>query len=208
MNYVIKISKTVEDALKEALEELNVTEDEVEVEVLEQPNRGFLGLIGAKDATIKVTVVDNVESVAYEFIEEVINSIGVKGDISVHKEGNLLHVSVDNIDPKRKGILIGKRGSTLDAVQYLLSLAVNKDRQDYLKVLVDVGGYRDKRKETLERLALRMGEKAVYQKKPVKLEPMNAYERKIIHSALQGNTDVTTYSEGNEPYRRVVIKAK
>lgn len=208
MNYVIKISKTVEDALKDALEELNVTEDEVEVEVLEQPNRGFLGLIGAKDATIKVTVVDNVESVAYEFIEEVINSIGVKGDISVHKEGNLLHVSVDNIDPKRKGILIGKRGSTLDAVQYLLSLAVNKDRQDYLKVLVDVGGYRDKRKETLERLALRMGEKAVYQKKPVKLEPMNAYERKIIHSALQGNTDVTTYSEGNEPYRRVVIKAK
>ncbi len=208
MNYVIKISKTVEDALKDALEELNVTEDEVEVEVLEQPNRGFLGLIGAKDATIKVTVVDNVESVAYEFIEEVINSIGVKGDISVHKEGNLLHVSVDNIDPKRKGILIGKRGSTLDAVQYLLSLAVNKDRQDYLKVLVDVGGYRDKRKETLERLALRMGEKAVYQKKPVKLEPMNAYERKIIHSALQGNTDVTTYSEGNEPYRKVVIKAK
>ncbi|HEY4543529.1 MAG TPA: RNA-binding cell elongation regulator Jag/EloR [Tissierellaceae bacterium] len=208
MNYVIKISKTVEDALKEALEELNVTEDEVEVEVLEQPNRGFLGLIGAKDATIKVTVVDNVESVAYEFIEEVINSIGVEGDISVSKDGNLLYVSVDNIDPKRKGILIGKRGSTLDAVQYLLSLAVNKDRQDYLKVLVDVGGYRDKRKETLERLALRMGEKAVYQKKPVKLEPMNAYERKIIHSALQGNTDVTTYSEGNEPYRRVVIKAK
>lgn len=208
MNYVIKISKTVEDALKEALEELNVTEDEVEVEVLEQPNRGFLGLIGAKDATIKVTVVNNVESVAYEFIEEVINSIGVEGDISVSKDGNLLYVSVDNIDPKRKGILIGKRGSTLDAVQYLLSLAVNKDRQDYLKVLVDVGGYRDKRKETLERLALRMGEKAVYQKKPVKLEPMNAYERKIIHSALQGNTDVTTYSEGNEPYRRVVIKAK
>lgn len=208
MNYVIKISKTVEQALKEALEELNVTREEVEVEILEEPNKGFLGLIGAKDATIKVTVVDNVKSIAYDFVEQIMKSLDVEGDIEVEKKGSDLNVLVSNVDPKRKGILIGKRGSTLDATQYLLSLAVNRDRQDYVKVLLDVGGYREKRRETLEKLAVRMGEKAVYQKRPVKLEPMNAYERKIIHSALQGNDKITTHSEGNEPYRRIVIKAK
>lgn len=208
MNYVIKISKTVEDGLQEALKELNVTREEVEVEVLEEPSKGFLGLIGGRDATIKVTVVDNVKSVAFDFINQIMKSLDVEGDISIDKIDNNLNVIVSEVDPKRKGILIGKRGSTLDATQYLLSLAVNRDRSDYLKVLLDIGGYRDKRKDTLEKLAVRMGEKAIYQKKPVKLEPMNAYERKIIHSALQGNDKITTHSEGNEPYRRIVIKAK
>lgn len=208
MDYVIKISKTVESAVKEALEELEVSEDQVEVEVLEQPSRGFLGLIGGKDATVKVTVVDNTEEIAREFIQKILDSVGIDGNIEIQIVDNILEVDVLDVDPSKKGILIGKRGSTLDSAQYLLSLAINKERQSYIKVLLDVGKYRNKRKNTLENLARRMGEKSIYQNRPIKLEPMNAYERKIIHSALQGNNKLTTYSEGNEPYRRVVIKSK
>ena len=208
MNYVIKESKTVESALKEALDELEAVKDEVEVEILEEPSKGFLGLIGVKDAKIKVTLKHNPTKIATEFVEVLLENMEVDATFEVIEKGNVLDVKIENVDPKRKGILIGKRGNTLDAVQYLISLAVNKDRDSYMKVLVDVGGYREKRKKTLERLAVRMGEKSIYQKKPIKLEPMNAYERKIIHSALQNNEKLTTYSEGNEPYRRVVIKSK
>lgn len=208
MEYVIKISRTVEDALKEALEELEVDEDQVEVEVLEEPSRGFLGFIGGRDATVKVTVVDNTEEITREFIQKILDSVGIDGNIDIEIKDRLLDVKILDVDPSKKGILIGKRGTTLDATQYLLSLAVNKARPNYIKVLLDVGDYRDKRRNTLSNLAKRMGEKAIYQKRPIKLEPMNAYERKIIHSALQGNKQISTHSEGNEPYRRVVIKAK
>lgn len=208
MDYVIKVSKTVEDAVDEALEELGVSKEEVNVEVLEEPVKGFLGLIGGRDATVKVTVVDNSKEEAEEFIDIMLKSMGVDGDIKVESEKGYLKVLVYNVDAKKKGILIGKRGNTLDAVQYLLSLKINNNNNNYKKVLIDVDGYREKRKNTLERLAVNMGKKALRQKRAVKLEPMNAYERKIIHSALQVNNKVTTFSEGNEPNRRVVIQPK
>jgi spoIIIJ-associated protein len=127
-------------------------------------------------------------------------------DISM--EDDIMKIEINNISSSDMGILIGKRGNTLDSIQYLLSLAINKDRENYLKVLLDAEGYRAKREETLKRLAKKMAEKAKYSKRPVKLEPMNPYERRIIHSALQEFDGVSTYSEGNEPYRRVVIVSK
>lgn len=127
-------------------------------------------------------------------------------DISITED--IMNVEINNISSSDMGILIGKRGNTLDSIQYLLSIAINKERDNYLKVVLDAEGYRKKREETLIRLANKMAEKATYSKRPVKLEPMSPYERRIIHSALQTFEGVSTYSEGNEPYRRVVIVTK
>ena len=126
----------------------------------------------------------------------------------VKKEEDFIKVNITDINSTDMGILIGKRGNTLDSVQYLLSLVLNKKKDKYIKVLVDVEGYRAKREETLIRLANKMAEKARYSRRTVKLEPMNPYERRIIHSALQNMDGITTYSEGDEPYRRVVIQYK
>lgn len=208
MKYVIKQSKTVEDAVKDALLELDVTEDDVEIEVLEESSKGLFGLIGAKEAKVKVTVINNPIEIANNFLNRILESMGIEATNDIRKEMDILYIDIKNVDPTNKGILIGKRGSTLDAVQYLVSLAINKGNSDYIKVVVDVGGYREKREETLERLAKRMADKAIYSKRPVKLEPMNPYERRIIHSTLQSYEGINTYSEGNEPYRRVVIQSK
>ncbi len=133
---------------------------------------------------------------------------GIKGNAIVKKEDKTLFVEIVNISSSDMGIVIGKRGNTLDAIQYLLSLVINKDRDDYIKVIIDVKGYRERREETLIRLANKMANKAKYSQRPVKLEPMNPYERRIIHSALQNVDGINTYSEGEDPYRRVVIQAK
>jgi len=134
--------------------------------------------------------------------------MGIKANNQIRKEDNVLYIDVKDISPSDMGILIGKRGNTLDSIQYLLSLALNKKREDYLKVVVDSEGYREKREETLIKLANKMAEKAKYSRRPVKLEPMNPYERRIIHSTLQSIDGVNTYSEGDEPFRRVVIVSK
>jgi spoIIIJ-associated protein len=123
-------------------------------------------------------------------------------------DNDTLDIVVNNIEGKDKGILIGKRGNNLDSLQYILSLIVNKGRNNYVRTIVDIDGYRDKREKTLERLALKKADKCRYYKKKIKLEPMNPYERRIIHSALQSEKDIITYSEGEDPYRRVVIDLK
>lgn len=208
MRSVIKVSKTVEEALKEALIELDANEEDVDVEVIEEPSKGLFGLIGGKDAKIRVSVVYDPIEIAENFMNKVLNSMSIKAVSIVKKVEDNLLVDITDINSTDMGILIGKRGNTLDAIQYLLSLAVNKSKANYIKVVVDTEGYRAKREETLIRLANRMAEKAKYSKRPVKLEPMNPYERRIIHSALQNINGITTYSEGNEPYRRVVIQSK
>ena len=182
MKYVIKESKTVEDALREALEELGKREDQVEIEVLEEASKGFLGIFGSKEAKIKVSVLNDIVDIADKFIEKILESLDVKATKKISHEKEVLKVDIDNVDPSDKGILIGKRGNTLDSIQYLLSLAVNKENDDYVRVLIDIEGYRDKREKTLIRLANRMADKAIYGGHLVKLEPMNPYERRIIHS--------------------------
>lgn len=208
MRSVIKVSKTVEEAINEALIELDANEDDVNVEIIEEPSKGLFGLIGGKDAKIRVSLVYDPIEITENFLNKVLNSMGIKAFTLIKKEEDSILVDITDISSTDMGILIGKRGNTLDAIQYLLSLTLNKNKGNYLKVIVDTEGYRSKREETLIRLANRMAEKAKYAKRPVKLEPMNPYERRIIHSALQNINGITTYSEGNEPYRRVVIQSK
>ncbi len=208
MNYIIKEAKTVDEAIEDALLELNVKREDVEIEVLEEASKGILGLIGVKDAKVKVTVVKNLAKLAQEFLDKLIKSMDIIAEVDVVEEADKLLVEISEVNPRDKGILIGKRGNTLDSLQYLLSLHINKDNDQYKKVILDIEGYREKREQTLIRLAQRMAEKAIKNKRVVKLEPMNPYERRIIHSSLQDYEGVTTYSEGRDPYRRIVIQAK
>lgn len=208
MRSVVKVSKTIDDAVEEALIELDVDRDDVEVEVLEEPSRGLLGLIGTRDAVVKVIATYDPFDIADKFISRILFEMGLSGITETTKKEDVLFVDIKGVDPKEMGIVIGRRGSTLDSLQYLLSLILNKGRKDYLKVVLDINEYRKKREATLERLAHRMARRAKKNKRVVKLEPMNPYERRIIHSALQDVDYITTHSEGEEPYRRVVIKLK
>ena len=208
MRSVVKVSKTIEDAINEALKELDAQREDISTEIIEEPSKGLFGFIGAKDAKVRVTVVNDPVDIAENFMDKLLNGMKIKAKSNIKREGSTLYVYINNISSTDMGITIGRRGNTLDAIQYLLSLAVNRNREKYIKVLVDIKGYRKKREETLIRLAQKMGRKAKYNNGPVKLEPMNPYERRIIHSALQNVDGVTTHSEGEEPYRRVVIEAK
>lgn len=208
MRSVVKISKTVEEAVDMALKELGVNEEDIHVEVLEEPSKGLFGLIGTRDAAVKVTVTNDPVEIVENFLNRILLGMNVNGSCVVEKEGSCLYVDIVNINSSDMGIVIGKRGNTLDAIQYLLSLAVNKNRDQYIKVIVDAEGYRKRREDTLIRLANKMAQKAKYSNRPVRLEPMNPYERRIIHSALQHVEGIDTHSEGEDPYRRVVIQAK
>lgn len=202
MRSVIKVSKTIDEAIKEALIELNANKADVEIEIIDEPSKGLFGLIGGKDAKVRVSVIYDPIEMADNFLCKVLSSMNIDAVNVVKKEGDNLTIDIKDISSTDMGILIGKRGNTLDAIQYLLSLVINKNKDNYIKVIVDIEGYRAKREETLIRLANKMAEKAKYVKRPIKLEPMNPYERRIIHSALQNIQGITTYSEGDEPYRR------
>ena len=205
MDKITKSGKTVDDALHEALKELNASKDEVEVTVIDEGIKGFLGMFGAKDAVIQVVRKFNPEKIAVTFLNEMFQAMHMNVSIETKlKEKQLsIELSGDEI-----GILIGKRGQTLDSIQYLVSLVVNKGNSPYISILLDTENYRQRRKETLESLAYNLAKKVKQTKRNVVLEPMNPYERRIIHSSLQNDRYVTTYSEGEEPYRNVVITLK
>lgn len=208
MKSVVKLAKTVDEAIQEALIELDTKEEDVEIEIVKEPSKGLFGLIGSRDAEVKVSIVYDPKEIADIFLTKVLNAMDVSAVNVIEKEEDKLFVDITEISSTDKGIVIGKRGNTLDAIQYLLNLTLNRNRDNYTKVIIDIEGYRDKREQTLIRLANKMAEKSKYTKRPIKLEPMNPYERRIIHSALQKVQNVTTYSEGKEPYRRVVIQFK
>ena len=200
------VGKTVDDALKNALEELKLTEDKVEFEVIDEGNKGFLNILGSRPAKIKVKVKRDYIYEAKTFLREVLINMGVNAEIIVKEEDSVVKFNLTGPD---MGILIGYRGETLDSLQYLLSLVLNKGHEtEYKRVILDTENYRIKREETLKRLARRIAEKVRATGKQVKLEPMNPYERRIIHSALQNDPYIETYSEGDEPYRRVVVDLK
>ena len=205
MDKITKSGKTVDDALHEALKELNASKDEVEVTVIDEGIKGFLGMFGAKDAVIQVVRKFNPEKIAVTFLNEMFQAMHMNVSIETKlKEKQLsIELSGDEI-----GVLIGKRGQTLDSIQYLVSLVVNKGNSPYISILLDTENYRQRRKETLESLAYNLAKKVKQTKRNVVLEPMNPYERRIIHSTLQNDRYVTTYSEGEEPYRNVVITLK
>lgn len=206
MKVIEMTGRTVEEALKNALAELNVTEDRVEVEVLDVGAKGFFNLIGTRPAKVKVKVKRDYIYEAKTFIRDVLDCIKVKAEISIKEEDNIIKISLTGPD---MGILIGYRGETLDSLQYLISLVVNKGHDvEYKRVILDTENYRLKREETLKRLARRIADKVRKTGRFVKLEPMNPYERRVIHSALQNDFYVNTYSEGDEPFRRVVVDLK
>ena len=142
MKYVIKQSKTVDDAVKDALLELDVTEDDVEIEVIEEASKGLFGIIGTKEAKVKVTLVYDPINHAREFIDKILVSMTIKGDVDIRKEEDVLYVDITGVDPDDKGIIIGKRGNTLDSIQYLLSLAINRNRDKYTRISLDIEDYR------------------------------------------------------------------
>lgn len=200
-----KTAKTVQEAISLALNELMVDESQVNIEILEEGNKGIFGLIGNKMARVKVTLLESSGDKARDFILGVLEKMNIIADVEMVEDEDSLQLKIVGKDV---GIIIGRRGETLDSLQYLTSLVVNKGEEGYKRVVIDIENYRQKREETLIKLADRLAEKVIRYKKPVTLEPMNPYERRIIHSSLQNNRYVETYSTGEEPNRKVVIALK
>lgn len=205
MEEIKKSGKTIDEAVAAALAELGAQKDEVSITVLEEGSRGFLGMFGGKDAVVLVKKNFDPVRIVENFLREVFVSMGLMIQIKVEMEEKHLKVELIGDD---MGILIGKRGQTLDALQYLVNLVVNKNSPSYISVMLDTENYRQRRKETLETLAFHLAKKVKHTRKNVVLEPMNPYERRIIHSTLQNDRYVTTFSEGEEPFRNVVIALK
>ena len=199
---------TVDEAVKAALEELKVEKEEVTVDVISEPSKGLFGLIGNKNAKVRVTVTNGPEEKTKEFFEILLKKMDIDAEYEVDFSDGVLKVDIVKICEDDKGIIIGKRGRNLDEIQFLLNLIVNKGRENYVRVIFNVEDYRARREETLKKLAKKMADKCRYYRHKIRLEPMNPYERRIIHSALQEENDIMTYSEGEEPYRKVVIDLK
>lgn len=206
MDYIEFSAKTVNDAITDACQHFVITSDKLDYLVVEEGSSGFLG-IGSKSAVIKAKIKNTLTDSVREFLEKVFEamSLTVVIDIEHKEEESLIEIELSG---EEMGVLIGKRGQTLDSLQYLVSLVVNKGNDNYIRVKVDTENYRQRRKQTLENLAKNVAFKVKRTKRPVSLEPMNPYERRIIHSALQGDKYITTHSEGEEPFRRVVVTLK
>ena len=206
MEYVEFRGKSVDDALTNALVSLGTTSDQIEYEVVDKGSNGILGF-GSKDAIIKVAKKCTPEDVVVNFLNDVFEKMELEVEI-ITKFDEIENVIEVELKGPEMGVLIGKRGQTLDSLQYLTNLAVNRKSDNYLKVKIDTEDYRRRRKETLENLAKNVAYKVKRTKRPVSLEAMNPYERRIIHSALQNDKYVVTHSEGEEPYRHVVVTLK
>ncbi|HAE61733.1 MAG TPA: protein jag [Eubacteriaceae bacterium] len=205
MKTVVAKGKSIEEAIKNALTELNATRDQVETKVLELPSNGIMGIFGAKNAKVEVTLKDDFIEKARNFLEQIFKKFGVEANCNMQLNQKNLNITLEGKD---MGILIGRRGQTLDSIQYLTSLVVNKNTDEYIRVVIDTENYREKREDTLKDLAFKLAKKVENNRSKVVLEPMNPYERRIIHSTLQNHEIVYTYSEGEEPFRKVVIDLK
>lgn len=206
MEFIEVSAKTVDDAITEASIKLGTTSDKIEVEVIEKGSTGFLG-IKSKPAIIKARKKNDTVDNICEFLENVFSAMNMEVTIDIKKAEDDKVYEVE-LSGKEMGLLIGKRGQTLDSLQYLTNLAVNKHSDGYIKVKLDTEDYRQRRKDTLENLAKNIAYKVKRTKRPVSLEPMNPFERRVIHSALQGDRYVETHSEGEEPFRHVVVTLK
>ena len=237
MEYMEFKGKTKNEAITEACRHFSIPSDKLDYEVVDEGKTGFLGM-GARPAVIKARVKEeekveeskpikldeepviatvkaasekvediDVEAVSSKFLADVFAAMGIGVNIEAKYNDSLRTLEVD-LSGDEMGVLIGKRGQTLDSLQYLISLVVNKGTNEYIRVKVDTENYRQRRRETLENLAKNIAYKVKRTRRPVSLEPMNPYERRIIHSALQNDKYVTTHSEGDEPFRRVVVTPK
>lgn len=201
---VEKTAKTVDEAVALALTELGLDRDNVKIEVIEEGSRGFFGL-RAKDAVVRVTPDIDLEGRARAFLDDVFVSMGLRVEPDIKTEGKTMRINLigDNL-----GIIIGKRGDTLDALEHLVNLCVNKGDGEYVKVILDAENYRARREQTLIKLAKSLAVSVVRNNRKITLEPMHSNERRIIHATLQNDPTVDTFSVGDEPIRKVVIAPK
>lgn len=197
-------AKTVDEAVETAIKKLGVELEAIDFEVLEEPSRGFLGIIGSKMARVKIKVKDNPLELVKEFLAPILAKMNVEPEIIGEKRDNSYHLAFRG---NRLGIMIGHRGETLDALQYLSNLVVNRKLENRVYIVLDVENYRERRQETLIRLARKLADKAKKTGRRVMLEPMTPHERRIIHTALQDDPEIKTFSEGQDPYRKVVISS-
>lgn len=199
--------KNVDEAVNNALVELKITSEMLEYEVIDKGSSGLLGFIGTKPAVIKARKKRDIVDDGVEFLEQIFNEMNMPVEIDAKYNADEKVIEID-LKGQDMGILIGKRGQTLDSLQYLVSLVINKNSDEYIRVKLDTENYRERRKETLEQLAKNIAYKVKRTRKPSSLEPMNPYERRIIHSALQDDRYVYTKSEGEDPFRHVVVLPK
>ena len=199
---LIVTGKTVEEAVRQGLTQWNVPENRVKVDVLEQPAKGLFGLFGVKEAKVRLELIPDAVEEATQFLQDIFATMHVKATIERKddKDGILL-----NIKGGELGILIGRRGQTLDALQYLVNIVANRFSDKHIRIILDAEEFRERRRKTLEELSSRLATRVVRTKKDVVLEPMSPADRKIIHSQLQDHPTDRTYSKGDEPNRRVVI---
>lgn len=206
MIIIEKSGKTIDEAVEEALKELGTTKENVEIEVINEGKRGILGL-GAENAVVRVKMEQSPLQKAEAYIKTIMESFGIDAELKGSYEDETVNIEIIG-DSEEVGKVIGRRGDTLDSLQYLTSLVVNKGEENYIRVTIDTENYRGKREETLIKLAKRMAGIVERTRKSVTLEPMNPNERRIIHSALQNYRNVTTYSTGKDPNRCIVITTK
>ena len=206
MKVAEKTAKTVDEAIEAALLELGVDRERVSIEILETPSKkGIFGILGTRLARVRASFEDDPGLIASGFIKKVCRAMDVEANVEVVKKAEYFHINILGED---LGILIGRRGDTLEALQYLTNLAVTRQISERVRIIVDVEGYRQRREETLVRLAKRLSDKVKRTGSRITLEPMNPHERRIIHTALQDDARISTFSEGEEPNRRVVIALK
>jgi spoIIIJ-associated protein len=202
---ITKEAKTVDEAVRLACEELETDIENVDVEIINEGNKGLLGIIGNKNAVVKVTQKPGVDDIIVDFLRPIFEKMEITANLDIIHEDDQVTIRLTGEDI---GIVIGRRGETLDSLQYLLSLVVNRKSSEYTRIILDVADYRQKREDTLIRLANRVADKVTRYKKSLTLEPMNPYERRIIHSTLQNHKYVDTQSVGEEPNRKVVVRYK
>jgi len=206
MNKITVTGKTVEDAIESGLKKLQVPRDRVDVTILEQPSKGLFGLLGAKEAKVELIVKSDAVDEAIAFLQDIATSM--KMDIQVERVDSADGVVLQLSSHDDVGVLIGRRGQTLDALQYLVNIAVHRIGDSHVRIILDAENFRERRKKTLEELASRLADKAIRTGRDVMLEPMPSHERKIIHTYLQDHPEVRSYSKGEEPNRRIVIGHK
>lgn len=206
MKIVEKTAKTVEEAIESGLRELGVKRHQVKIQVLEESvKKGIFGFLGGKTSKVRITYEDSPSEMALSLLNNICEAMGVFASFECYEKPNGIMINITGPD---LGILIGRRGDTLDSLQYLVSLAVQKNFTERIRIMLDIEGYRQRREETLVRLAKRLSDRVKRTGFKVVLEPMNPQERRIIHTALQDDQKVYTVSEGDEPYRKVVISLR
>lgn len=211
MRSIEQSAKTVEEAVQAAIKELGIEEQEAEIEILEEPVKGMFGL-GGKEARIRVTsrdghaAVDQQEMLAAgSRLEEILRMMGIEATVEAWQEDGYIHLNANGPD---MGIIIGRQGQTLDSLQFIVNLIVNKNRSERLRIIIDAESYRERRKATLSQMAEKLAGKAAASGQDVVLSAMTPFERRVIHTTLQDHEEVETFSEGEEPYRRVVIRPR